>query len=119
MDDSPVDSASLPAYWSPAARDAVEGILSEHPDLTSADLAALEQAAELVTFADAAAQAAREAGNVSTGSAGQLTAHPLAVEARHARADAASIFARIARRPMTAGQRSARARRAANARYGR
>jgi hypothetical protein len=107
---SGIDPASLPEHWSPAALDAVAGILAEHPDLSASDLAALTQAAELISYADEAADIARKAGNTAQGSMGQLTVHPLAAEARQARASAATIVARIDKRPLTGAERTARAR---------
>lgn len=85
----------FPDHWSPAAREAVEEVLDARPDLSGADVASLEQAAELVTLADALAAVARAAGYVSTGDAGQQTTHRAVTEARQARAQAAAIFGRL------------------------
>jgi hypothetical protein len=95
----PLDGLELPAHWTPAARDAVASVLELQPELAGSDLAQLEQAAELITAADMAAEVARAAGMLATGSMGQTVAHPLVAEARQARAAAASILSRLALPP--------------------
>lgn len=93
MTDSTLD---LPNHWSEAAREAADEILAARPDLSGADVAALEQAAELVTLADRLGEVAAAAGYVSRSDAGAETTHRAVTEARLARAQAAAIFARLA-----------------------
>ena len=114
-------AGTMPAHWSPAARDAVDEVLDVRADLSGADLAALSQAAELITAADGLDEVAREAGYVSTGSTGQVIAHPAAVEARLSRTAAATILARLAVPGSASGAltSSQRGRAAAAARWSR
>ncbi|MDO8120646.1 hypothetical protein Q6346_04875 [Isoptericola sp. b490] len=86
---------ALPDHWSKPAREAVEEVLSARPDLAGGDVGALEQAAELVTLADALSAVAADAGYVSRGDAGQQTTHRAVTEARLARAQAAAILGRL------------------------
>lgn len=92
MTDTPLE---LPAHWSDAAREAAEEVLATREDLSGADVAALEQAAELVTLADAMTAVAATAGYVSRSDAGAETTHRAVTEARLARTSAAAIFARL------------------------
>jgi hypothetical protein len=119
MNDSPsapdLDDWDLPEHWTSSARDLFAEVLSERPDISGADLGSLEQACELSTAAEALAAVAREAGYVSTGSTGQIVAHPAGIEARLARTAAATILARLA--PSRADRFTDRARHAARSRY--
>lgn len=106
----------LPDHWTPSVRDLFAEVLDERPDLSGADLASLEQACELATAADALGEVARAAGYVTTGSTGQVVAHPAQVEARLARTAAAAVLARLA--PSRAVKFTERSRRAARTRHG-
>lgn len=85
----------FPDHWSDAAREAAQEILDARPNLSGADVAALEQAAELVTLADRLGEVAAAAGYVSRSDAGAETTHRAVTEARLARTSAAAIFARL------------------------
>lgn len=85
-----------PDHWSAAACEAADEVLAARPDLGGADVAALEQAAELISLADDLSAVARDAGYVSRGDAGQETTHRAVTEARMARAAAAAILGRLA-----------------------
>lgn len=87
---------AMPDHWSAAAYEAVDEVLAGRPDLGGADVAALEQAAELISLADDLSAVARAAGYVSRGDAGQVTTHRAVTEARMARASAATILGRLA-----------------------
>lgn len=108
----------FPVHWSESAQETVAETLSARPDLGGADLGALEQAAELVTLADALTKVAADAGYVSRGDAGQETTHRAVTEARLARAQAASILARLTvESPALGGTRSAAGRALARKRW--
>ena len=107
----------LPSRWPPRARDLFLEVVDETPDLAGAALGSLFQAADLVATAEALEVVAAEAGYVSTGSAGQIVAHPATVEARLARTAAANILKTL--RPDAPGRRSAHARAAVRARHSR
>ncbi|MDN4479910.1 hypothetical protein [Demequina muriae] len=85
----------LPDHWTTAARETVEEVLSVRPDLDGADLGALEQAAELISQADALRDVASAAGWVSRSDSGAEVPHRAAAEARQARASAAAILGRL------------------------
>ncbi|MBT2499789.1 hypothetical protein J7E25_11855 [Agromyces sp. ISL-38] len=111
------DALPLPEHWSAGARDAFSTVIDQRPDLSGADFAALEQAAELIASADALDAAARERGVTSTGSQGQLVVSPLVVEARLARSAAATILARLVAPTAGAKTNTQRAREAAKIRW--
>lgn len=121
QDLSPTDDAAqdLPEHWSQGAQDTYLNVLEQRPDLAGAEYAALEQAVELITAADALDVAARAAGMVATGSTGQVVVHPAAIEARLARTAAAQILARLAPAGAGAKTNSQRGRDAARARWSR
>jgi hypothetical protein len=109
-----------PDHWTASARDTYENVLEQRPDLAGAEFASLEQAAELISAAELLEKVARDAGMVATGSTGQVTVHPAAVEARLGRTAAAAILARLTA-PSKGGAmtNSERGRMAARARYSR
>ncbi|MGN6446299.1 P27 family phage terminase small subunit [Amnibacterium sp.] len=111
-----IDDWAIPDHWTDSARDLFAEVLTENPNLSGADLAALEQVCELASSAEALAAVARAAGYVSTGSTGQTVVHPAQIEARLARTAAATILARLA--PSRAARFTERARRAARTRHG-
>lgn len=110
-----LDGWTLPDHWTGSARETFAEVLTERPDLSGADLGALEQACHLIATAEALDAVARAAGYVATGSTGQVVAHPATVEARLARTSTATILARLS--PAVASNRSIRARAAARARW--
>lgn len=114
------DSADdLPEAWSDPARETYLAVLGEYPDLTSAQQAALWQAASLESAADHLDAVAQAAGYVSEGSMGQVVIHPAVPEARQARATAGQILQRLAASARSQMTPSDRARRAARARWSR
>ena len=114
-DDDVLDGWTLPEDWTDTARDLFAEVLRERPDLSGADLGALEHAAALTSAAERLDAVALAAGMVSKGSTGQTVVHPAVIEARLARSSAATILARLA--PTQAERRTAQARRAARTRY--
>ena len=110
------DDWDLPSHFSNSARDVFVEVIEERDgELGGADLGALEQAANLITAADALDEVAREAGYVAHGSMGQVTAHPAVVESRLARTAAATILQRLS--PTREQRGRERARGAAAARW--
>lgn len=91
----PSPTPDYPDHWSDAARETVEEVLDARPDLSGADVDALEQAAELISLADALTKVAAAAGYVSRSDSGAEVPHRAASEARQARASAAQILARL------------------------
>lgn len=114
---APADEWDLPARWPARARDLFTEVLEESPDLAGAALGSLFQACDLVATAEALDAVAEAAGYVSTGSTGQIVAHPATIESRLARTAAAVILKGL--RPDAAGRRSQHGRNAAHARHGR
>lgn len=108
----------LPATWTAGARDTFLAVTEERDDLSSAELAALFHACALENAAERLDEVALAAGMVSRGSTGQEVIHPGVVEARLARTAAAAILARL-HRPTAETPASARAARAAAARWSR
>lgn len=113
--DDPLAGWDLPDDWTPAARDLFAEVLDERPDVSGADLGALIHACSLTSAAERLDTVARAAGMVATGSTGQVIVHPAVVEARLARTAASTILARLS--PTRAEHATARARRAARARW--
>lgn len=115
------DDEDLPSTWSDGARETFEAVSGERPDLSAADNAALWHACALESAADALDAVAAAAGYVAKGSAGQVVAHPAAVEARLARTAAAAIMSRLAPPTGRMGSQfdSTRGRDAARARWAR
>ncbi|GAA2166394.1 hypothetical protein FHX52_1052 [Humibacillus xanthopallidus] len=116
--DTPVEDLDLPSHWSSSARDAFHNVLEERPALAGAEFAALVEAANLITTADALDEVARAADYMSLGASGQPVLHPAVSAATAARTSAAQIFARlVVNGPKTATSASQRAQRAATARH--
>lgn len=115
--DASAQAPDLPEDWTSSASGTFEAILEERPDLSATEEAALWEACCLISAADRLDEVARAAGYVSTGSTGQVVAHPAVVEARLARTAAATILARLV--PTKAGAKTdtERARAAARARW--
>ena len=113
------DDLELPEHWTPGARDTFTNVLDERPDLSGAEWASLEQAAELISTAEVLEAAARESGALVPGSQGQLVVNPAYAEARLARTSAAQILNRLVGVKAGAMTNSQRGRAAANARWSR
>lgn len=116
-----VDGFDFPDHWTPAARDAFEVVMDARPALGGAEFAALTEAANLITTADALDAVARAAAYMSTGAAGQPVLHPAVSAATTARTAAATVLARltVSAGPATTTPAASRATRAATARWGR
>lgn len=106
----------LPAHRSPGARD-TGNVLDERPDLSGAEFAALEQAVELITTAEALEATFLESGVSAPGSAGQLVVNPGLSESHLARTAAATILNRLVGVKTGALTNSQHGRAAANARW--
>jgi hypothetical protein len=117
----PLDGWTLPASWSDAARDLFAEVLTQRPDLSGADLGALEHACALTSASERLDEVALAAGLMATGSQGQPVLHPAVTEARLARTAAAAILARLVPARTAAGGTTSteRARAAARARWSR
>lgn len=113
-EDSDLD---LPAHWTDGARDTFTNVLAERSDLSGAEWASLEQAAELISTAEVLEAAARESGALVPGSQGQLVVNPAYAESRMARTAAAQILNRLVGVKHGAMTNSQRGRVAANARW--
>ena len=111
------EAVDLPTHWIDGAKDTYANVLDERPELSGADFAGLEQAAELITSADLLDEAARESGPLVYCSSGQLVTNPAIVEARQARTAAAAILARLSLPSAGAKTNAQRARTAARARW--
>lgn len=111
------DGWDLPGHWTQAAQDAFLNVTEERKDLDGAELASLEQAAELITSADLLDEAARAEGLLVKGSTRQTVVNPGVVEARLARTAASAILARLVGSRSGAKTSSQRARDAARARW--
>jgi len=117
-EDDVLDGFDLDPTWSPNAVEAFREVLTVRPDIAGPELVALDQAATLITTAEALEQIAREASYVATGVKGQTVVHPAVPEARQSRVAAAQIMARLT--VVVAGPRmtnSERGRAAAAARW--
>jgi hypothetical protein len=99
-----------PAHWTDSAIDAIETVLEAQPDLDGPAFAALAQAAELISTADALDEVARAANFVIMGSKGQPAKHPALGEARLARSAAATILGRLANTKSQISRRNVRKR---------
>jgi hypothetical protein len=91
------EDVAFPDHWSEEAVAAAEVILDESPDLSGAAWALLMSIGEQLTAAAAQEEIARAAGWVTTGSTGQIVAHPSAIAAHSARTAANAMIARLIR----------------------
>lgn len=106
--------------WTDSAAGTFRTVLAARSDLDGADFSSLWQAASLESAADRLDAVALAAGMLSTGSSGQVVAHPAAVEARLSRSAAAGILARlVSSSPGGSRTDSERGRAAARARWAR
>ena len=78
----------LPASWSDSAKETFVQIEAEHPDMDATSLAILSEACNLLASADLMQERVDLDGLLTTGSQGQLVAHPLISEVRQARVQA-------------------------------
>ncbi|WIE53438.1 hypothetical protein [Curtobacterium sp. MCBD17_003] len=96
------DEWPTPDHWSDAARDAFLSVIEQRPELAGAELAQLEQAAELVTTADLMMSVAARTDYVLNGSQGQTVISGAVTESRLARQAAGQMLARLA--PLSSSQ---------------
>lgn len=115
MTSDTLEGWTLPADWTPGARDLFAEVIAQSPDLAGAELGSLESACSLISAADRLGEVARAEGMTATGSTGQTVVHPAVVEERLARTAAATILSRLA--PSRSERFTARARTAARVRH--
>ncbi len=78
----------LPSSWSASAQETYAAVVEDHPNLDATPRATLFEAACLIAQADAMQLVIDAEGLTTTGSQGQLTAHPLLSEIRLSRVQA-------------------------------
>lgn len=83
---SDMDTPDLPEHWTPGARETWTSYTEAREDLSPEAQLRLTQLCDAESLAETLLDLIQAAGYVETGTAGQVVAHPLLLELRHARA---------------------------------